>query len=150
MKIILEKALREDAFLFTTMEQAIDVRDFVIPYTREMHEKGLCNPGLVYLRILAGDSLAGFFILVPDPDTLNVEFRRIVVSIRGRGIGQMAIREMESYCTDVLSRTRIWLDVFEDNVRGRHIYEKLGYRFFSETLHENRRLCLYEKLLTSV
>ena len=46
-----------------------------------------------------------------------------------------------------LGRARLWLDVFEDNVRARRIYERVGYRQFGRTDHEGRVLLLYEQIL---
>jgi RimJ/RimL family protein N-acetyltransferase len=107
----------------------------------------LRDPGLVYLRIIADDKLKGFVMLALDPDQSSVEFRRIVVSTKGLGIGQSAIAKMEEFCRVELGRSRIWLDVFEYNHRGRHIYEKLGYRRFGESVIDGNVLLLYEKTL---
>ena len=77
-----------------------------------------------------------------------VEFRRIVVSCRGIGIGQAAIPAMEVYCREQLHCRRIWLDVFDSNPRGRHIYQKLGYRLFDTGELEGRKLLYMDKSLT--
>ena len=82
-----------------------------------------------------------------DSEPNSVEFRRVVVSDKGKGVGQSAITAMEQFCRTQLQRTRIWLDVFEYNNRGRHIYEKLGYERYGESDHEGRRLLLYQKKL---
>ncbi|MBW4654372.1 MAG: hypothetical protein KME20_15250 [Kaiparowitsia implicata GSE-PSE-MK54-09C] len=57
----------------------------------------------------------------------------------------MAIAAMEDFCQAQLRRTRIWLDVFESNSRGRHMYEKLGYERCGESNHESGMLLLYQK-----
>jgi RimJ/RimL family protein N-acetyltransferase len=46
-----------------------------------------------------------------------------------------------------MGRRRIWLDVFEHNARGRHVYEKLGYRRFDSGELDGKPLLLYEKQL---
>ena len=98
------------------------------------------------IRIMEKGQFAGFIILALDPDGKSVEFRRIVVSAKGRGVGQTAISEMEKFCKSELRRERVWLDVFEYNRRGRHIYEKLGYRQYGSIAHESGKLLLlYEK-----
>jgi SAM-dependent methyltransferase/ribosomal protein S18 acetylase RimI-like enzyme len=145
--IVLERATPDDARAFADMEQAADTGRYIMGYSHDEHVRRLADPSLIYLRIVDAGQLAGFFILALDPDGASVEFRRIVVTARGRGIGQAAIRRMELFCQAVLGRSRIWLDVFEDNLRGRHIYEKLGYARFGESIHGERRLLLYEKLL---
>jgi RimJ/RimL family protein N-acetyltransferase len=145
--IKLERARPEDLALFAAMEQEPDTRDFIVPYDLETHTQKLGDPGLVYLRIIADKKLIGFIILALDPDRVSVEFRRIVVLTKRQGIGQLAIVKMEEFCRTELGRSRIWLDVFEYNQRARHIYEKLGYRRFGESISDGKTLYLYEKSL---
>lgn len=143
----MESADESDLATFARMDKEPGTREFIISYELEDHARSFADPAIVYLRILADHRLAGYFILVPEPDRRSVEFRRIVVTSKGRGIGQQAIGAMERYCRDTLQRKRIWLDVFDHNSRGRHIYEKLGYRRFDSRTLEGRPLLLYEKQL---
>lgn len=143
--ITLEKATINDASIFAGFELMPDTQKYILPYTPLEHELKIKDSALVYLRILAHNELKGFFILALEPDRQSIEFRRIVISEKGRGIGQLAIVMMEQYCRKELNRTRIWLDVFEDNSRGRHIYEKLGYVFFGENVNQGKKLLLYHK-----
>jgi len=145
--VTLEPARPEDAPLFAALEQGADTREFVAPYSDVEHARRMLDPAMVYLRILADGALAGFFILVLDPDGTSIEFRRVVVSADRRGIGQTAITAMENYCRAELRRPRIWLDVFEHNHRSRHIYDKLGYEQYGRGSYEGRPLLLYQKYL---
>ena len=124
-----------------------DTTGFILPYSLERHQSEFTKPDIVYLSILNAGELAGFFMLAPDPDNTSVEFRRIVVAQKGIGLGQAAIHAMEDYCREHLGRSRIWLDVFEFNQRGQHIYEKLGYRRFAKSEIENNVLFFYDKVL---
>ena len=142
-----ERASAQDASLFARFEQAPDTKQYIVPYAEAEHARRILDPSFVYLRILEAGALAGFFILVLDTDPDSVEFRRIVVSAKGRGIGQSAIAAMEQFCRTELQRTRVWLDVFEHNTRGRHVYEKLGYERFGEAHHQGKSLLLYQKRL---
>ena len=74
-----------------------------------------------------------------DPEGQRWFFRAVIVA------GPAAIVAMEAYCRDQLSVSRIWLDVFEDNPRAIHVYEKLGYKRFKSELFEGRTLHFYEK-----
>jgi diamine N-acetyltransferase len=143
--ITLARASADDAAAFAGMEQEADTEEYIYPSTEAEHRRGMQDPGLVYLGIREGGDTIGFIILALEPDGRSVELRRIVVSRRGRGIGQAAITLMEELCVSKMGRTRVWLDVFEHNLRGRHIYEKLGYRKFTDTTHDGKRLLLYEK-----
>ena len=147
MAVQVEIAKIEDLPLFTEMEQEADTRGFIVPCNLEEHIKHYSKSDVVYLRILENRKLAGFIFLVLEPDGKSVEFRRIVVTTSSRGIGQKSILAMEDYCRNVLYRLRIWLDVFGDNKRARHIYEKTGYHRFGESEYGDKQLLLYEKKL---
>lgn len=147
MRVTLERAGPGDVTRLMGMERESDARQYILPYSRAEHVGNLADPDLVYLLILESGVMVGFIILALDADGSSVEFRRIVVSVGGRGVGQAAIGCMEDYCRSELDRSRVWLDVFEDNDRARHVYGKLGYRRHGETWHGNRRLVLYDKHL---
>ncbi|GEM77397.1 GNAT family N-acetyltransferase [Vibrio sagamiensis] len=67
--------------------------------------------------------------------------------LKGKGLGQLAIKEMEQYCAEHLNCLKVWLDVFESNSRGIHIYQKLGYTQFKEAFYEGKKLLFMEKML---
>ena len=134
---------------FVVLEQDIDAAAHILPTTLQQHQAQFARDDIVYLTIERGGTTCGFFILVLEQDGNSVEFRRIVVTPRGDGIGQRAIPAMEDWCRDRLGRGRIWLDVFDSNPRGRHVYEKLGYRRFDEAPYDNRILYFYHKALTA-
>jgi len=147
LTIRLERATAEDAALFATWEQASDTKEYIIPYSRIEHLNSMSDPDLLYLRIMKDGELTGFFILALDADGRSVEFRRVVIAAKGIGTGQSAISAMERFCVAELHRTRIWLDVFEHNSRGLHLYRKLGYEEFGAVELDGRRLLLYQKTL---
>ena len=131
------------------MESAPDTAAYILAYDEQRHRAEFERDNIIYLSIYRQTRLAGFFILALDPDPGSVEFRRIVIAERGRGIGQAAIQLMENYCRDVLGCSRIWLDVFEFNQRGRHIYEKLGYRCFDRSDYDGKTLLFFDKSITA-
>lgn len=69
-------AAEGDLPLFLEMEKDPESRRFIFPYTPTDHRNGFADPDIVYLRITCEDDLAGFFILVREPDGRSVEFRR--------------------------------------------------------------------------
>lgn len=48
--------------------------------------------------------------------------------LRGKGYGSDAMRSLVDFGFRDLNLERIWLDVFADNSRAIHVYEKLGFR----------------------
>ena len=148
LTVTVRPAAKEELTALLTLEADREVDRFIIAYPLSQHYEEWASEAFVQLVILADTEPCGYFILHYDTSgSSSIEFRRVVVGRRGLGIGQKAIRAMETYCAVVLRVKRIWLDVFEDNARGIHIYEKLGYRRFSEARHEGRALYLYEKQL---
>jgi len=131
---------------FVELESAEDASKYVISYSADRHLDEMSKDHTLYLSIYNGRAFSGFIILALD-GTGSVEFRRIVVASKGKGIGQAAINKVEEYCMTALKRNRVWLDVFESNLRGQHIYKKLGYKQFKIGEFSGRRLTYYEKML---
>lgn len=133
---------------FSEMESQPHVRQFINAMSLVMHQKNFSDNNVVYLTIdKVGVGLIGYFILGIEEGRDSVEFRRVVISENYRGVGQMAIKEMESYCKLIAGARRIWLDVYADNSKGMHIYEKLGYSRFKVESVGSRVLYFYGKQL---
>ena len=147
MLIRLRQSREDEISSFVDMERLEGTSEFIIPSSKESHLDEFLKNDVHYLSILSNDSLVGFIILVVESDTNSVEFRRIVVASKGQGIGQSAIHEMEKYCAQTLTCGRIWLDVFKSNNRGKHIYEKLGYKTFRTDSCDGKVLLFLEKKL---
>jgi ribosomal protein S18 acetylase RimI-like enzyme len=121
-----------------------DTSSYILPYTAKKHMVEMGKNNILYLSIYQGQLFLGFIILSLE-STDTVEFRRIVVGPKDSGFGQSAIKKMEEYCQSILKKNRIWLDVFEKNLRGQHIYKKLGYRLFKTGIYKGQRLLYFEK-----
>ena len=146
--ISLRLSKQEELPGFDEMDRQTHASKFVIQTGIETHREHFSDPGISYLSIFdGGGEVCGYFILVLEADNESVEFRRILIDRQKRGIGQAAINEMESYCKANFKAKRIWLDVYEDNEIGIHVYEKLGYERFGEERVDGRKLYLYEKTL---
>lgn len=131
------------------MEQDVDTAPYILPTTLQQHRQALARDDTIYLSINDNGVLSGYFILVLDADGSSIELRRIVIANRGRGTGQRAMRALETWCLETLQRRRIWLDVFDFNTRGRHVYSKLGYDRFDQRDYQGKQLLFYEKNLDS-
>jgi RimJ/RimL family protein N-acetyltransferase len=144
--IRLRKSEAVELQVFVEMEQQSHASNFINSEDLETHQKNFADRNIIYLSIDKGDGrLAGYFILASNPGDRLVEFRRVLIDQDHRGIGQSAITAMEGYCRDELDCDRIWLDAYEDNARGRHIYEKLGYKRFKEGSYQGRKILYYHK-----
>ena len=133
---------------FVEIEHQAHARNFVTCADLSLHQQQFVMENFVYLTIQSGqDEVAGFFLLKIEQDNRTVEFARIAIDERHLGVGQDAIKEMEAFVFKILKKERIWLDVYEDNLRGKHVYEKLGYRYFKMEDRSGRGLLFYEKTL---
>lgn len=124
-----------------------DTMPYILPTPRAQHRANMARDDMAYLSIYQADRFAGYFILVLDVDDVSIECRRIVIAEKGAGTGRRAMGLMEAYCRERLGRKRIWLDVFDFNQRGRHLYPGLGYRYIGDQEVDGKRLLFYEKQL---
>ena len=145
--IELQESTKEDLKLFSEWEKLDGIREFISPYSLARHELEFEENEVIYLKINFNSIPVGFVLLKLEADNKSVEFRRIVVVDRGKGIGQQVLNEIEEYCVNQLGRNRIWLDVFEINGRGIHIYEKHGYYNIGETDIDDKKAFIYEKVI---
>ena len=142
----LRPSRRDELEIFDELDRQDHARNFVIQTGIETHQKYFRDPKITYLSIEDSSAeLCGYFILVLESESGSIEFRRILIDQKKRGIGQAAIRAMENYCKNKFNRKRIWLDVYEDKKIGMHVYEKMGYKRFKEERAEGRKLYFYEK-----
>jgi len=147
--IELNYASAEHLPLFHAMEQDADTSPYILPTTLEQHRQTFDRDDIIYLSIDDNGKLAGYFILALDADGSSIELRRIVIASKGQGTGQAALRAVETWCLEKPGRRRVWLDVFDFNARGRHVYSSLGYRLFDQRDCEGKKLLFYEKYLDS-
>ncbi len=104
--IELRQALVQDIAVFSEMEVAEDTSRFINPYDLEKPLAEFNKENVIYLSIVDENKLIGFVILVLDSDGVCVDFRRIVVARKSKGIGHIAIRKMEAFCKESLHRKR--------------------------------------------
>ncbi|MEQ3513031.1 GNAT family N-acetyltransferase [Pseudoalteromonas sp. BZB3] len=142
--IKLVNTVPEQLAILEGWEQQAGVGEFILANSKEQHLVSMQEPTIQYLSVLQNERLVGFIILALEPNN-TIEFRRIVIGHRGAGIGQLAIRAMEQYCLEHFACQRIWLDVFDFNERGQHIYSKLGYQEFKRCQHGVHQLLFFEK-----
>src|SRR5688500_11610730 len=130
MDVRLVGTSENDLDFILSAEQIAENRAFVSMWAREQHLGALTSDDLSHLIIknTADGSRVGYIILAGLADVnQSIEFRRIVVTEKGKGYGKEALRLVKKLAFDELKAHRLWLDVKEHNVRARHLYESEGF-----------------------
>jgi len=146
--VLLRLSSRKELEVFDDIDRQGHAVKFITQIGLKAHQTLFDEPNVIYLSIEnENGELAGYIVLVLESDSQSLEFRRISIDQNRRGVGQAALMEMEKFTKKKFGVKRIWLDVYEDNAIGRHIYEKLGYEKFKVEMTEGRNLFFYEKLV---
>lgn len=108
-------------------EQNDQNRAYITPWQRETHEQALSDPKLAHL-VVQHETPVGFVILAGLLDAnRSLEFRRIVITEKGKGYGRQAIALVQQLAFETYQAHRLWLDVKVDNHRARAIYQASGF-----------------------
>lgn len=145
--MIIRDSNKEELQLFKEFEERDDTNSFINSYSLEEHKLQFEKLDIIYKTIVADEEIIGFILLRLDDDGESVEFRRIVIDKKGKGYGKEAVKWLDNICIKELERKRIWLDVYDFNKRGIHIYESCGYKFMRSKEENGKTLKIYEKNL---
>jgi RimJ/RimL family protein N-acetyltransferase len=137
----------EELKLFCEFEKNADTNEFIHAYSLDKHREEYLTENIFYKTVVLNNEIIGFIILCLDDDGRSVEFRRIVISKKGKGYGEKAVRKIDEIVSIEFKRSRIWLDVFAHNSKAIHIYKKCGYRYLRSTEHQGKELMIFEKIL---
>ena len=103
--------------------------DLVRHATIQEHRDLFVDPHSAHLLFNVRGQPAGYLILrdVATPDR-SIRLQRIVVATPGQGVGRQILRMLKTLAFQELRAHRLWLDVMEDNVRARHLYQSEGFK----------------------
>ncbi len=117
------------AFVMAIEEAAASDR-FVESWSKSRHIQAMSETDELHLAIETVDDgeTVGFILFAGiDSPHRNIEFRRIVVGPKNRGIGRQALRLLQQYAFGELGAHRLWLDVKDFNQRARSLYVSEGF-----------------------
>ena len=113
------------------LERTSLAREFVGQWSEDRHRAALTGGDARYYvnendrrEIQAYAILRGIL-----EDSRAIELKRIVVAVPERGLGRRILMELMRIAFRELGAHRLFLDVFEDNSRARHLYERLGFQY---------------------
>ena len=124
----LRPARPEDLAFVMRLEAEYSRLGFVSADDLAAHQRRLADPDSRYWMIEEQDAPQGYAILCGlSSANRSVELKRIIMAAPGQGHGRRALAIVVARAFDELSAHRLWLDVFEDNARARHVYRSLGF-----------------------
>ncbi len=140
MKIELNgKKIKITNTLLSNIDKIIEFENsnehFVCIYPKEKHIELLKDKNCLHLSIVRKDSdkLVGYMILFGlSAKNKSLEIRRITINEKGFGYGREALKLIKQLCFEDLKYHRLWLDVYDDNIRAIGLYE--SERFVQEGL----------------
>ena len=126
---LLRPAVVDDIPLIVAMEKAAEARNFVGQWPEERHRQTLSNSDARYF-VSGGEQgeLQAFAILRGiEEASRSIELKRVVVATPGKGLGRRILKQLIRIVFEEFGAHRMFLDVYEDNVRARHLYQSLGF-----------------------
>ncbi len=152
-----EKSLKLIALRKTKIEELdklyeIGAQEHAKPYlgTKTMgdYKREFKDSNTTYLSIVnTSNIILGYIILSKKQSRSSIQLKRILIGKENFGIGQNTLSRLEQYCLDTMGIKHIWLDVYDNNHKAIHIYEKLGYQLFDTKIQDNRKILFYDKSL---
>jgi diamine N-acetyltransferase len=141
MDITFRPATTDDLPEILSAEADQENSRFIGACSEEQHRASLADPDIAYLMVETYPDLrrVGFIIMAGLKNKHgSIEFRRIVITDKGRGYGRKALQAVKRIAFEDMNAHRLWLDVKEFNMRARSLYEQEGFRFEGK-LRECRR-----------
>lgn len=126
--LVLRPAEARDIETIIGIESRGPVSKFVRPWRHERHATALENRNFAYLIAEAAGEPVGFVIFQDVLSTDRaINLMRVAVGEPGQGIGKPLMRLAMRHAFIDLGAHRLWLDVFAENNRARHLYRGLGF-----------------------
>jgi RimJ/RimL family protein N-acetyltransferase len=129
--MLLRPATLEDIPAIVTLERAPMAREFVGQWSEERHRATLTGgDALYFVSETEWNEIQAYAILRGiHEDSRAIEIKRIVVAVPERGLGRRILTELIRIAFRELGAHRLFLDVYEDNARARHLYESLSFQY---------------------
>ena len=132
MEIELRRTTENDLQYVLSAEGDEENRRFITVWSEEKHREVLDDANIEHLIVESKptNQRIGYVILAGlQSEHRNIEFMRIVITEKGKGYGREAVRAVKRHAFETLAAHRLWLDVKEQNMRARVLYENEGFRY---------------------
>lgn len=120
----------DDLEFVINAEYEKDNAPYIDPWTKEQHLNALTQKDILHLIIKdkVSSKSIGYVILagLQNPNR-NIEFKRIVITEKGKGLGRKALKLIKKIVFEELKAHRLWLDVKDKNHRAQSLYQSEGF-----------------------
>jgi diamine N-acetyltransferase len=129
--MLLRLATSADVPAIAALERRPSAREFVGQWSEDRHRATLAGSDARYYVIETewGEVEAYAILRGIEEASRSIELKRIVVAVPERGLGRRFLRELMRVAFRELGAHRLFLDVYEDNARARHLYQSLGFHY---------------------
>lgn len=128
--LTLRKTELSDLDFICRLESEGENSKYIIPWSKEKHEKSLENTDILHLIVedVNGNRPVGYIIIAGLENTnLSIELVRITIGDKGNGYGKESIRLIKDWAFMKHNVNRLWLDVKVNNLRAFNLYKKQGF-----------------------
>ncbi len=125
----LRDATPDDLDFIVAQEERPEFAAFIFNWGHERHAANLADPDKRYLiaEETSGGPLGYVILAGLAGENGAVELTRVVAAEPGRGCGRAIMGATIDLVFDDIGAHRLWLDVFPENARARHLYRSLGF-----------------------
>jgi len=129
--MLLRPAVPSDIPRIIAIERLPESCRFVGQWSEERHRTTMASADARYFvsESETGELQAFAILRGLGESSRSIELKRIVVATPERGLGRKILEELMRITFKELGAHRLFLDVFEDNARARHLYESLGFAY---------------------
>jgi diamine N-acetyltransferase len=128
--MIFRTGIAQDVDGIRHIELRPDFRTFISSWSEEQHLRTLADPDAQYFVCIEDSGLVSGFVILRGICSKNksLEIARIAVAQPNLGLGRALLWKVIGIAFDKHNAHRLWLDVFEDNTRAQHVYERCGFK----------------------
>jgi diamine N-acetyltransferase len=122
-------ATEADVAWIVAQENRPEFAAFIHRWPGEDHERNLVDADKLYLIALDETQEQVAFVILAglSSKARSIELVRMAVTRPGVGVGKPLLRAVIETAFNKLGANRLWLDVFDDNVRARRAYKAVGF-----------------------